>query len=198
MIHANDTPRVYAACLASYNAGTLHGEWIDAVDADELREGIAEMLRESPNPNVTIDCPDCPHIISPQDNCTTCNGSGKVRSAEEWAFHDNEGWGEYPVSEHADIDDLAELGRCIEEHGEAFAAYAGNIGGDADEAGFEEAYCGEWDSEEAYAEDTMDDLYDIPDHLVMYIDWEAVARDWFCGDYYSIDGGAGIYVFRNC
>ena len=165
----NDTPRVYAACLASYNAGTLHGEWLDCTDPDELREGIEEMLSNSPTDD-----------------------------AEEWAFHDSENFGDYTVSEHADIDELTEIGRCIEEHGEAFAAYAENIGDGADEAGFEEAYCGEWDSETAYAENLMDDCYSIPDHLVNYIDYDAFARDLFCGDYYSVDGGAGVYVFHNC
>jgi len=163
------TPRVYAACLASYNAGTLHGEWLDATDPDELREGIEEMLADSPAPG-----------------------------AEEWAFHDSEGFGDYSVSDHDGIDELAEIGRCIEEHGEAFAAYIEHVGGDPDESGFEEAYCGEWDSETAYAEDTMDDLYPIPDHLVNYIDYAAFARDLFCSDYFSIDSPAGVYVFRNC
>jgi len=41
MTTATDTPRVYVACLASYNNGILHGEWIDATDADEIREEIA-------------------------------------------------------------------------------------------------------------------------------------------------------------
>lgn len=53
--------RVYIACLASYNAGILHGEWIDldGLDADDLREKIADMLRRSPCPNVEVPCPEC-------------------------------------------------------------------------------------------------------------------------------------------
>lgn len=163
------TPRVYAACLASYNAGTLHGKWLDATDPDDLREGIEAMLADSP-----------------------------ATDAEEWAFHDHEGWGEYSVGEYDDIDILAEVGRLIEEHGEAYSAYADNVGDEADGDGFQEAYCGEWDSETAYAEHIMDEFYDVPDNLIGYIDYEAVARDLFIGDYYSIDGGAGVYVFRNC
>lgn len=169
MTHVSNTPRVYAACLASYNAGTLHGEWIDATDPDELREGIGDMLADSP-----------------------------ADDAEEWAFHNSEDFGEYSVGEHDDIDILTEVGRCIEEHGEAFAAYAENIGDGADEAGFEEAYCGEWDSETDYAENFMDDCYEVPAHLSNYIDYDAFARDLFCGDYYSVDSPRGVYVFRNC
>ena len=165
----SDTPRVYAACLASYNNGILHGEWLDCVDPDELREGIEEML-----------------------------SNGPAENAEEWAFHDYDGFGEYSVSEHAGIDDLAEIGRCIEKHGEAFAAYIEHVGGDPDEGNFEDAYCGEWSTEEEYAENLMDDCYDVPDHLVYYIDYAAFARDLFINDYYSVDGGAGVYVFHNC
>lgn len=171
MIATNDTPRVYAACLAAYNEGTLHGEWLDATDPDELREGIEDMLRNSP-----------------------------IDGAEEWAFHDYEGFGEYPVSESEGIDELTEIGRCIEEHGLAFAAYVGNIGQGANEAGFEDAYCGEWDSETAYAENLMDECYTVPDHLTNYIDYSAFARDLFCQDYFSIStgAGAGVFVFHNC
>src|SRR6266849_3316457 len=52
--------RFYAACLASYNAGRLHGAWIDAsTDVDEMQAAINKMLRASPYPNVEVACPDC-------------------------------------------------------------------------------------------------------------------------------------------
>ena len=45
MCTATDTPRVYVACLAAYNAGKLHGERIDAnQDADAIHEEIQAML----------------------------------------------------------------------------------------------------------------------------------------------------------
>jgi hypothetical protein len=28
---SNEAPKIYVACLASYNNGILHGKWIDAV-----------------------------------------------------------------------------------------------------------------------------------------------------------------------
>jgi len=166
------TPRVYVACLASYNAGILHGEWIDATDADTIREAIAGMLKGSPEP-----------------------------MAEEWAIHDYEGFGGIRLSEWESIDKVAELGALIDEHGQAFAAYAGNVGADyATAEGFEDAYCGEWDSEEAYGEELFDELYahEIPENLRCYIDYEAFARDLFMGDNYSVDRSeGGVYVFRN-
>lgn len=48
-------PRIYVACLASYNNGTLHGQWIDATaDADEMQASVSTMLRASPYPNVRV------------------------------------------------------------------------------------------------------------------------------------------------
>ena len=107
-----DTPRIYVACLASYNAGILHGEWIDATDADVIREAIQEMLKGSPSPG-----------------------------AEEWAIHDYEGFGSTRLGEWEDIDRVAELGALIDEHGEAFAAYADHVGVDyATEESFQDAF----------------------------------------------------------
>ncbi|MHC4399439.1 MAG: antirestriction protein ArdA [Planctomycetota bacterium] len=167
-----DTPRVYVACLASYNAGILHGAWIDATDADAIREAIQEMLKRSP----------CP-------------------GAEEYAIHDYEGFGNIRLSEWEDIDRVAELGALIDEHGAAFAAYANHVGVDyATEESFQDAYCGEWDSEEAYAENLFDELYlhEVPEHIQHYIDYEAFARDLFINDYFSVESDSGVYVFHNC
>jgi len=168
-----ETPRVYVACLASYNAGRLHGEWIDAnQDAECIHEAIQKMLAKSPEP-----------------------------MAEEWAIHDYEGFGGLGLSEGEDIERVAELARLISEHGLAFAAYAGHIGEDyATEESFQDAYCGEWDSELAYAEELFDECYahDIPENLRCYIDYEAFSRDVFMGDCFSVDNPeGGVWVFRN-
>ena len=166
-----DTPRIYVACLASYNAGKLHGRWIDATDADAIREEIQAMLAESDEP-----------------------------IAEEWAIHDYENFGGLSISEYADIDKVAELGALIEEHGEAFAVFADHEGIDYSTADrFEEMYCGEWDSEKDYAEELFDELYshEVPEHIQNYIDYEAFARDLFIDDCYSARGESGqLYVFR--
>jgi antirestriction protein len=42
------TPKIYVACLAAYNAGYLHGDWIDAdQDADDIYQEIRDMLSRS-------------------------------------------------------------------------------------------------------------------------------------------------------
>ncbi len=89
-------PRIYAASLADYNAGRLHGVWINAnQDAEQLSEEIAAMLRRSPTPG-----------------------------AEEWAIHDYESFGPAAVSEYDSLERISRITRGIAEHGQAFAAWA--------------------------------------------------------------------------
>src|SRR5690606_24439735 len=41
-----DRPRIYAACLAAYNSGYLHGRWIDATrDPEGIQAEVSAMLR---------------------------------------------------------------------------------------------------------------------------------------------------------
>lgn len=208
---SNSERRIYVACLASYNNGALHGVWIDCdgKDADDIQNEVNAMLRESRYPNVTVDCPDCElarraqgHIDgrSPAGfcgacSCDTCKGTGQVPSAEEWAIHDHEGFGDL-IGESTGFERVAELAEILEEHGEEFIAYAGHVGEHyATEEGFEEAYRGTWDSEEAYAESLIDDgvLGDIPDALVNYVDTGKFARDLFLYDYWRDDSTGAVF-----
>ena len=108
-------PRLYVACLASYNNGVLHGRWVDVgQDAEAIQTEIAVILRESQFPNVKVDCPECDGA-----GCDECGDTGKVASAEEWAIHDYEGFGEIHLSENPDLDKVAELAAAIEEIGRA-------------------------------------------------------------------------------
>jgi len=191
----DDTPRIYVACLASYNAGILHGAWIDADrDAEEIMEEIRVILRSSPEPNVLVDCPECEGA-----GCEECK-DGKVPSSEEWAIHDYEGFGGVQIAEYQGIEEVADLAAKIAEYGEAYACYVDHEGIDhATVEGFEEAYCGEWDSEQDYAEYLFDECYEVPDYLQFYIDYEKFARDIFIGDNYSLQGPSGqLHIFRHC
>ena len=54
--------RVYVASLSGYNAGHLLGRWIELdanTERSDIATEIAEMLRESKYPNVTVECPGC-------------------------------------------------------------------------------------------------------------------------------------------
>ncbi len=164
--------RIYVACLSSYNAGDLHGRWIDAtLGAEHIREEVAAMLAESKHE---------PH--------------------EEWAIHDHEGFGEAKPSEQESFDTVAAWAEGIEKHGEAFGAFVSWRGDDSTVEQFEDAYRGTFRTIEDYAEQLIDDCYDTKamGALANYIDYEKFARDLqYGGDIYTTSGGDGVYVFDN-
>jgi antirestriction protein len=164
-------PMIYVACLAAYNAGILHGKWISAAqDADSLHAEVQAILQESPEP-----------------------------LAEEYAIHDYEGFGKIRSEEYTPLSEVSRLALLIEEHGEAFAAYAAHVDTEsATEESFLDAYRGHWDSEVAYAMDLFDELYahEVPEHLRSYIDYGGFAQDLFLDGYFSVRSSEfGVYVF---
>lgn len=85
----------------------------------------------------------------------------------------------------------------IDAPDEAVVAFI-NWYGSWDTKAFENAYMGCYDSEEAFAEQYLDDtgmLSEVPEHLQCYFDIERFARDLFMGDYYFDDG---IVFCSNC
>lgn len=167
-------PRVYVACLAAYNNGRLHGEWIDAdQSADELHTDVRRMLAASPEPG-----------------------------AEEWAIHDYEGFGELRLSEWESFERVSAIAAGISEHGDAFSAWLSyDESQDATDAqAFEDAYRGEWDSLRAYAENFADDigLYDAAEksgsHYVT-VDIDALERDLDIELYTTASDHHTVYVF---
>lgn len=168
-----ETPRIYVACLASYNAGKLHGCWIDCEgkDADDIQEEVDNMLRASP-----------------------------ISHAEEWAIHDYEGFAGIEIGEHESFADVAQHVEMLAAHGEEWAAYVRIVGEHyATGDGFEDAYQGTYSSEEAFAEELAEDtgmLSGVPESIRCYFDFKAFARDLFICDYnYDDETGA---VFLNC
>ena len=60
---------------------------------------------------------------------------------------------------------------------------------------FEDAYCGEWASEQEFADNLADETItpELPEMGQLYFDYEKFARDLFLGDYWSSNG----YIFRS-
>jgi len=172
-------PRIYVASLSDYNAGILHGDWIDAdQEPEELNEAVQGMLQRSP-----------------------------TLGAEEFAIHDFEGFGHYRPGEYDSLDWISRIARGIVEQGPAFGAWAERSNRDEDElARFEDAYLGEWSSVEKYAEELLDDLGylraiddAVPDMLQPYVrvDIEAFARDLeLSGDLTVVEQPYGVYIFE--
>jgi antirestriction protein len=172
-----ETPRICVASLADYNAGRLHGRWIDADQpAEAIREQIALMLAESKEP-----------------------------IAEEWAIHDYENFGGLTLSEYEDIDKVAEVAFLIAEHGSVSASLLGYLGGTSSvgEARryMEEGYRGEFDSLADYAQELIEDCYsdalkDLPDFIRYHIDYDGIAHDMeLNGDIFTFESGRRVHVF---
>lgn len=154
--------RIYVACLAAYNAGCLHGWWIDATQGeDQIWDEVRAMLKASPEPD-----------------------------AEEWAIHDYEGFEGAPVSEWTGFDTIAELADFIEEHETLGGKLLAHYGGDLQDAKRAlENYAGEYESLEDYARQLSEETgAEIPDHLANYIDYAAMGSDMEAGgDVFAIE-----------
>ena len=221
-------PRIYAACLASYNNGALHGVWIDAdQDPESITEKIRLMLRESPYPTTTVrecTCYECNHVWQiPIDSyprtypeCPDCgtlprclNISRPILTAEEWAFHDHEGWTfhdheGWTPGEFESIESVSRAGILLEQHGEAFGLWLDYMtsGQDPDEWGsdFEDSYLGKFAAKGDYAAQLLEDTgAEVPEWLEYYIDRAAFERDMALnGDIHRVEHNGSIYVFDNC
>jgi antirestriction protein len=176
-------PRIYVADLAAYTNGHLHGEWMDATqDVDELWEQVEAMLSRSP-----------------------------VQDAEEIAIHDFEGFRGVTVHEYAKLDDVVELARAIEEHGEPFAVWLNrNCSDNLRDAleTFEDAYIGQFRNEDELGEhliemlgveEVMTFICNNYPALALWInfDTEAYMRDLdYGGEIMTHENGDGtIYAF---
>ena len=165
---------IYVASLSDYNAGILHGAWIDCSQgAAHVWEQIENILETSPY------------------------AARYGETAEEWAIHDFNFMG-IQLSESEGIDELCELAEALEEHGEPLVAYLENLG-TRDFSGFEDAFCGVYESEREYAEELAGELmpHDAPDFLTRYFDYEAFSRDLFLSDNFSVNVSEGVAVFRH-
>jgi antirestriction protein len=163
--------RIYLADLAAYNAGHLHGVWVEATQPlHEIQTQIESMLRASPVPG-----------------------------AEEYAIHDHEGFDGYRPGEYESLQAIHEIACLIEAHpglAGALLAYFGEV--EAVRAAIKDNYCGCYPSLADYAQDVTEQTTDIPAHLAPYIDYQAMARDMeYGGDVFTIETGfEQVHVFR--
>jgi antirestriction protein len=152
-------PRIYVASLSDYNAGRLHGAWIEAAqDPEDLGLEIKTMLELSPEPG-----------------------------AEEWAIHDHDEFGPARLSEYESLATVSAIATGLEQHGAPFGHWANLVGNSVEDLErFEEAYLGCYESIEAYGQQVADDLglddqleAGIPEGLRHYvhIDYKRLGED---------------------
>jgi antirestriction protein len=171
-------PRIYVASLSDYNAGRLHGRWIDATQGvDAVQEEVNAMLAES-----------------------------RETVAEEWAIHDYDEFAGVRLGEWEDLARVCELAAVLVAYGPAFAAWYSGADADSGVAlgkQFEESYVGEFDSLGDYAEELATDIGDVTgSQLAMWpftcIDWERAGRELeMGGDVWTADASADrVWIFR--
>ncbi|WP_266031245.1 antirestriction protein ArdA [Brucella intermedia] len=201
-------PRLYVACLASYNSGVLHGRWIEASsDVDEMQDRINAMLRKSKFPNVTVKCPECEGAGKPwgfgDSVCEECDGSGTVNAAEEWAMHDSEDlpscFGEYPG-----LQAIADYVEFLEDHdnhdeGDLRAIFEDYRSADDASDAMRDRFVTICESFRDYADEYADEvvLSECSNETAkQYFDYESFARD-LRHDYNVIDVPSGVAIFRH-
>lgn len=173
-------PRIWIGSLADYNAGRLHGEWLDAaVDSIDLQAAVNRILASSHEPD-----------------------------AEEWGIFDYDDFGAFHVDEYESLDQVAVVARGIVEFGPAFAAWAEIHDGNPDMlAQFEDCFMGTYESPAAWAREVIEgsDIEvtldrEIPADLRAYIqfDYDGFAYDArLSGDIHIEDAPAGnVWIFR--
>lgn len=175
--------RIYVACLAAYNAGRLHGRWIDCdgKDADEIQAEVNAMLKRSPEP-----------------------------WAEEWAIHDHEGFPSGTVGESTGFDRIAAMVEALEGLDEStavgFRFLMWNDASRSVEDAAAEAENVQWTSErpaaavESYYEESGQ-LEGLPEWAQYRIDWEGIAHDWKCNgdlvEFYDTEEGTVTILNAN-
>lgn len=160
---------IYIACLSSYNAGKLYGDWIDVdgMSAEEVRNKILAILKEEI-----------------QNKILAVLKASIEEVAEEWAVHDYKGFPN--LGEHPSLEAITTVAKIINDHSlEAVEAFLSFYSLDDIES-FDDRYCGKHESVEDYAKKLYKGQYTIPKEL--YIDWEQVANDLECNGLRIKDG----------
>lgn len=174
--------RIYVASLADYNAGRLHGTWIEIdTTSDEVWDQIETMLRASPEAAICQWCGNNADGIHVGHDFM----GGIV---EEWEIHDSEDWPTGVNPTHHSIEQLCTIATAIGEHGDAYLAWMDNTGGtDPDDMPEYGTYPDTETLALQYAENfiNLDDLGFIQYH----IDWESVGESLMSdGNYSTYEG----------
>lgn len=172
------TPRAWVGCLGCYNNGTLNGNWVDGEVAGDISLAVKVIERDS---------------YIGEGKVTVCLNCG---SDEFWVF-DHENFDGLISGECSPIEaqEKAELLSSVDEsEREAWRAWLSN-GMTPDLDTMREAYVGEYESDEAMAEEYVEStgmLSEMPESLRSYFDMKAFARDLMY-DHFEYNG----HYFRN-
>ncbi len=162
-------PSVYVGTYGKYNDGSLCGLWIDLSsfsDYDEFIDFCKAIHADEEDPELM---------------------------AQDYEAFPRQWYNEGFMSEE-DFDHIQEYTELCDKYDvddvDDYMEFADELDN------FEEAYCGEWDSEEDFARHIVEECWDIErtmGDLSRYFDYEAFGRDLFMWDY---NMGANNHVFR--
>lgn len=156
--------KVYVGTYKKYSEGSIFGEWLSISD-----------------------------YSNKEDFLQACAGLHADETDAEFMFQDYENIPTCFISESYISDKLFEIINRIDEidNVEAFETYLDWKGYDLEnddfddiKSNFEDAFCGEYDSEEDYAYEVINECYELPDFAKTYFDYEKFARDLFMTDNY--------------
>ncbi len=169
--NCNGSPSLYCGTYAKYNEGSICGLWIDVDSFDDYDEFIDF----------------CKAIHADEDDPELMFQDYDAFPGE---WYSESGLGEKSfenIKEYCRLSNLYST--------EAVDAFICGVGEDLSR--FEECYMGEYDSEEDYAQQLVEDCYDIDKimgKLSCYFDYAAFARDLFMCDYFFDNN----FVFCRC
>jgi len=169
----DEEPAVYVGTYHKYNCGSIYGAWVSidkCYDYEEFRAVCEALHHDEEEPELMFQ----DYENFPQD---WYSESG----IDEEVFD--------KIKEFAALDE--DKKRALE----AYMDYEGDTGIDLDEF-FDEVLVGEYDSEEDFAYELVQECYCLElkemGNLAYYFDYAKFARDLFMGDYTYYDG----FVFR--
>lgn len=166
---------IYVGTYAKYNDGSIFGKWLNLSDYSNIQEfyqACAKLHKDEVDP--------------------------------EYMFQDYEYIPESLISESWLSEKIFEVRDALQDLNESekepFFIWCNNDHYDLSKAdvecliaSFRDDYIGKYENDEAFAMEDIEERHDLSDFAKQYFDYEAYARDLFCGSYWSDDG----YVFRN-
>jgi antirestriction protein len=164
--------KVYVGTYGKYNAGSLYGKWLDLTkysDKESFDEACKALHKDESDPEYMYQGTEGVLQDMPKNWISESHISEEV----------------FYFLEHYSDD---------ETKGEAFLIWVKYAGYEGDfqylQSQFEEAYEGEYDSPEAYAEYLVEEtgILKAMGSLSYYFDYKAYARDLFINDYSYYDG----------
>lgn len=168
-----DEASIYVGTYTKYNSGSLFGKWLDLSDysdEEEFIEACLQLHQDEADPELMFQ--DWEHIPEGligeswlSDNFFSLRDTlDSLSSQEHDAFCAWCTYSQYDISTQ-DIDDLI--------------------------TAFRDEYIGQYSSEEDYAEELIEECYDLSEFAKTYFDYEKFAHELFTTDYWYDDG----YVF---